>query len=278
MKYLFFLNLKISLVAIVSLVSLELFAQKIHVDYIQTEGLPNSFSIEVWVSNKSNDEMKLSALNTVFSYETDVLFEGNVSFKLSDKFLNMQQPVLGNLNNQKKIRCTMIPVAGLNDAVQIGTKPELFGKLTFISENILSYPIKVIPSIIGNPTVQAVVYVNESQNSEASTLKNMTITTDEDPLILRLMNSKSEIQHIVSEVEIYPNPSTHFVNYALKFEVLEVLASASILNSEGRLLKTFFLEGESEGVIDLSSYSSGIYYILFENGENIQRHKVIKVD
>ncbi|MBK7525164.1 MAG: T9SS type A sorting domain-containing protein [Saprospiraceae bacterium] len=60
-------------------------------------------------------------------------------------------------------------------------------------------------------------------------------------------------------------------------ELIDKNASVTVLDTEGRLVNNFLLQEQSQGVIDLSTYSSGIYYILFENGTNIERHKVVKI-
>ncbi|MBK8370200.1 MAG: T9SS type A sorting domain-containing protein [Saprospiraceae bacterium] len=87
----------------------------------------------------------------------------------------------------------------------------------------------------------------------------------------------SDLNPEFSKIGIFPNPTTNIVNFNLGTELIDKNASVTVLDTEGRLVNNFLLQEQSQGVIDLSTYSSGIYYILFENGTNIERHKVVKI-
>ncbi|MCC3216222.1 T9SS type A sorting domain-containing protein [Chryseobacterium sp. X308] len=71
------------------------------------------------------------------------------------------------------------------------------------------------------------------------------------------------------DVNIYPNPTTEFVNVKSKAEV----NSISIFNTEGRKLS----ETYNENRINLSSYSAGVYFlhIVLKDGTTFT-HKIIK--
>lgn len=71
------------------------------------------------------------------------------------------------------------------------------------------------------------------------------------------------------DVNIYPNPTSDFVNIKSKVEV----NSISIFNTEGRKLS----ETHKENRIDLSSYSTGVYFlaIVLKDGTTF-KHKIIK--
>lgn len=71
------------------------------------------------------------------------------------------------------------------------------------------------------------------------------------------------------DVNIYPNPTADFVNVKSKVEV----SSISIFNMEGRKLSETYKENR----IDLSSYSTGVYFlhIVLKDGTAF-KHKIIK--
>ncbi|MDR6487327.1 hypothetical protein J2799_001832 [Chryseobacterium vietnamense] len=71
------------------------------------------------------------------------------------------------------------------------------------------------------------------------------------------------------DVNIYPNPTSDFVNVKSKVEV----NSISIFNIEGRKLSETYKENR----IDLSSYSAGVYFlnIVLKDGTTF-KHKIIK--
>lgn len=71
------------------------------------------------------------------------------------------------------------------------------------------------------------------------------------------------------DVNIYPNPTTDFVNVKSKAEV----NSISVFNTEGRKLS----ETYNENKINLSSYSTGVYFIhiVLKDGTTFT-HKIIK--
>ncbi|MFS4471328.1 peptide-N-glycosidase F-related protein [Chryseobacterium sp. T20] len=71
------------------------------------------------------------------------------------------------------------------------------------------------------------------------------------------------------DVNIYPNPTTDFVNVKSKVEV----SSISLFNIEGRKLSETYKENR----IDFSSYSTGIYFlhIVLKDGTAF-KHKIIK--
>lgn len=71
------------------------------------------------------------------------------------------------------------------------------------------------------------------------------------------------------DVNIYPNPTTDFVNVKSKAEV----NSISVFNTEGRKLS----ETYNENRINLSSYSTGVYFlhIVLKDGTTFT-HKIIK--
>lgn len=80
------------------------------------------------------------------------------------------------------------------------------------------------------------------------------------------------------DFQLYPNPSTGMLTYDWLGADVTKDISVKVFDNFGKLLLNRNLDQQSEGSLDITSYSSGIYFLQFENGENIQRHKVIKVD
>ncbi len=80
------------------------------------------------------------------------------------------------------------------------------------------------------------------------------------------------------DFQLYPNPSTGMLTYDWLGADISKDISVKVFDNFGKLLLNRTLDQQSEGSLDITSYASGIYFLQFENGENIQRHKVIKVD
>ncbi|WP_165851730.1 peptide-N-glycosidase F-related protein [Chryseobacterium pennipullorum] len=88
------------------------------------------------------------------------------------------------------------------------------------------------------------------------------------------MQGKSDVTLNVKDirtvdVNIYPNPTADFVNIQSKVEV----ASISVFNTEGRKLAETYRENK----IDLSAYSTGVYFlnIVLKDGTSF-KHKIIR--
>lgn len=278
MKHLSFSHLKFSIFIAFSLVSLQLMGQKIHVDYVQTEGLPNRFTVEVWVSSPTEgDQMYLSALNTVFEYSNDVFVNGELEFKLAPKFSTMSEPITNVVKDRNKLRSTMIPVKSADYAVKLSKKPELFGTLTFENRTSIEYPQVILPSSTGNPTLQALVYEGKSINSTAVTLSQSSITTDENPLVLRLMPTKLNVQPALQEIDIYPNPTTNQLYYNVASDIDNPIQEISVTDAHGRIIMQLTESLQFKGSVDLTSYAPGIYYLSIKQNERVLRHRVIKI-
>lgn len=252
-------------------------AQQIHVDYIQKEGNADRFTIEVWVSSQHEQPVNLSALNTVFEFSDNALERGDLSFVLAPKFSRLAQPVTSILAERQKLRSTMIPVKEASQAIKLSNQPELFGVLTFVNKSGITYPKVITPSVTGNPTVQALVYVENAVNSTALTLSQMSITTDENPLVLRLMPTKLNVQPTLHEIDIYPNPTTNQLYYNIVSEANSPIEEISVLDAQGRVVMKIADPGQLQGNIDLTSYAPGMYYLMIKQDESISRHKVIKI-
>lgn len=60
---------------------------------------------------------------------------------------------------------------------------------------------------------------------------------------------------------LFPNPTSNELTVVLD---KHVYSEMNILNSEGKIVDSFQIEGELENKIDLSSYESGIYFVAIE--------------
>ena len=74
------------------------------------------------------------------------------------------------------------------------------------------------------------------------------------------------------ESRIYPNPTTDFLNVEIRSELNDW--DLYIYDHAGRELKKESINNSA--VIDLSSYNTGLYYILICNDKNKSVYKIIK--
>ena len=74
------------------------------------------------------------------------------------------------------------------------------------------------------------------------------------------------------ESRIYPNPTTDFLNVEIRSELNDW--DLYIYDHAGRKLKKESINNSA--VIDLSSYDTGLYYILICNDKNKSVYKIIK--
>ena len=87
------------------------------------------------------------------------------------------------------------------------------------------------------------------------------------------MNTKEKQECLdKNSFEIHPNIGNGIFNIHCKKDALE--RKFQMWNAEGKLLKVFEMNAESM-VIDVSSFSNGIYYIGMQNGKNSSTQKLI---
>ncbi len=82
------------------------------------------------------------------------------------------------------------------------------------------------------------------------------------------------IEEQFKPIIMYPNPAKDLVNIKLKNTISTKITLADI---SGRVVQIINLEeGQEEYQIDISAYSSGIYFIeVFQDGQNVQSEKLI---
>lgn len=154
-------------------------AQSIEVQYIQLIGTgPTQAVFEVWV-RKTSDEaipLKLASLKTVFNYTTATLSSGSVTFNLAMSTLAAPTSAqLGYITTQLKVRQDQSPATEASSVV-LTSAFQLFGTMTVTSASAITYPLTLTPSSGGNPSLQAIVYYNNSASSTALALSTSTIT------------------------------------------------------------------------------------------------------
>lgn len=272
------MNTKIKLIGLFILFCLKSFSQGLHVDYKQTVGTPYQFEVEIWISNQTGQELQLSALNNVFGYLEGLSVTSTVTMNLSPKFKGLMSPINSLIADKKIIRATQVPVLNSSKAIEVSEKPELFGTISVRSNSVIGYPLVLTPAIQGNPTVQSIVYFNRSINSTALTLQSMSITTDENPLVLRLMGEQVAKAEDNSVLSVYPNPTTNLLYFDATNLNLEN-RQIEVYNQLGKLVYKLNHNDLQAGFIDLSGFTAGSYFISARDGGSIVLwQKVIKVD
>lgn len=81
-----------------------------------------------------------------------------------------------------------------------------------------------------------------------------------------------------SSFEIYPNPSTGFLTYNWSGADSNKEVFVKIFDNTGKMLMSRSMNQQTEGSLDISSFSSGMYFLHMENGDKTEKHKIIKVD
>jgi hypothetical protein len=84
---------------------------------------------------------------------------------------------------------------------------------------------------------------------------------------------KTEDINELSNISIYPNPSSSFI--IIHSQLLGSIDRIKIINSNGQVLQELPIR-LNEQYLDLSKYPSGIYEILLKSKENVSIKKVIK--
>lgn len=77
-------------------------------------------------------------------------------------------------------------------------------------------------------------------------------------------------------ITVYPNPTKDHVTFSIKNVDDNTSAVITLYNGNGAVLTKNTSEGNSDILIDLSSYSNGVYIIDFKKGSIYKSYKIIK--
>ncbi|MBK8620358.1 MAG: T9SS type A sorting domain-containing protein [Saprospiraceae bacterium] len=225
--------------------------------------------------------------------ENFTLLGGNIRFNLDSKITNssnkpifypakpsVQEDVLSiNYDNNNSYVNLAFSIAE-NIGVDIDEKGFLIG---YVHYKMDSYNNKELNLLVKQRVYNLSSYINPLPKA---TQQNCTLifTSDSpyEPVQEGLPVNKVHFytEQVVGsdDFQLYPNPSTGMLTYDWLGADIKKDISVKVFDNFGKLLLNRTLDQQSEGSLDITSYASGIYFLQFENGENIQRHKVIKVD
>lgn len=122
----------------------------------------------------------------------------------------------------------------------------------------------------------------ELEDSLAVTEKFVDYLTKDDPNMQREIkegNDSSDIDTISKRVEngidmnVYPNP---FISTTTVEFTDDVTGNLSIFDMNGKLIEVINWSANRRDLVDLSSYSVGVYFFIFHDGKNKIVKKVIK--
>ena len=78
-----------------------------------------------------------------------------------------------------------------------------------------------------------------------------------------------------SEFKIYPSPTSQFLTISFR-KFADEKVELKIFNMTGTSLRNQTINSESESIIDVKDFPSGIYYIEIKMQENLLRAKFVK--
>jgi len=78
-----------------------------------------------------------------------------------------------------------------------------------------------------------------------------------------------------SEFKIYPSPASQFITISFR-KFADEKVELKIFNMTGTSLRNQTINSESESIIDVKDFPSGIYYIEIKMQENLFRAKFVK--
>lgn len=211
--------------------------------------------------------------NSQLDFNNEPLFEHNVSdlqfdvISFAGKFPNKYVNIAFSVKDFK----------GLN----INNGGYIVGKINHKISNISNKNVTglVKPRINNLPEYKNDLPLTNNQNC------TLIFTTDSpyEPVQEGLPVNKVHFytQQIVgsdSSFEIYPNPSTGFLTYNWSGADSNKDVFVKIFDNTGKLLMSRSMNQQTEGSLDISDYTPGLYFLHFENGGITEKHKIIKVD
>ncbi len=159
---------------------------KLVVTYVQTGSTANSVTFNIMVSKEDNigtsSDYRLGALTTTFDYTSGAMSNNSnqgATFSFGSSFPGYTFPVnLGFNTSTLKVRATMSTINAAASSVQLTTTPAIFATMTITSLTPIDFGPHLLPSTLGNPTLQASVYLDGSSTSTSRSLFDGTIITE----------------------------------------------------------------------------------------------------
>ena len=112
--------------------------------------------------------------------------------------------------------------------------------------------------------------VDTTQNNTPELKNDVDEPKEEDAsdIISQFMNVEEQ-----KGMKVYPNPSRGLINLEIKKDITEVYFA----DISGKLLERFDIEEDQTQQVDISRFSSGIYFIRYQNKENWYAEKIVLV-
>ncbi len=143
-----------------------------------------------------------------------------------------------------------------------------------------------LPAVCDNQALVQVRWLQTSNVTPLSTtvlstgsgrIDEITVVGDNTPPIASLTSSKST--QLTTDIKISPNPTHGDVQISINLETASQL-HLSLLDMNGRILKELDLEGinyHHEALMDISTYTQGIYHLVVKSGDERIVRKVVKI-
>jgi len=142
--------------------------------------------------------------------------------------------------------------------------------LTFYAYNVNSQTLQFTYDSAGNQVQRELVTI--TVNSVMST-DSINETEQEEETMLP---GSSSINDNATIIELYPNPVTDLLNveWQSNLQIKEIV----LFDSSGKMLQLKKVyEGTTKEIFNLSTYSSGMYYIrLFDSFQQSKSYKILK--
>lgn len=243
-------------------------------------GASKLFVNSVTVINDTALTVNVSVLNTNQLGNYDVVINDPISgvLTMSGAFKVVPLPSLKALSPASAARAATHTISVYGISTHFKSDSSSF-VANFYEVGALSTNVKVIGRTLVNDTfVKLQVSIDAAANKTVYTLK---VGTSIDGLLALVdsfrvdnatgitINSKDESLAIV-----YPNPVSNYLNFDFKNTLP---CTISVVNTMGELVLTERM-GEAKKSISIESLAAGIYLLTIEQGNSIQRIKLIKQD
>jgi hypothetical protein len=163
----------------------------------------------------------------------------------------------------------------------INTNPVKLGTIVLNSANFMNFQEISIGQTLSIPNVELSAVVNGFPTTFSVEKGNLILknTWTENPIYFDLSSSSTQImQEDQKEIVVFPNPSYGWLTYNWTGADFNKDILVKVFDQNGKLLLNRNLFEQTEGSLDISTYTPGMYFLHFENGDKTEKHKVIKID